>query len=115
MAGPRNSTARREAAPHLPKRERVRIAANLRHDVLDDVITEQTIPGGAFDAPFAAELSFLWRVARALLARREEARQLRLALRIRQIRRRSHKLGRLLHPRYSAAAPIFPNGIGSGR
>jgi exoribonuclease-2 len=54
--------------------ERVRIAANLRHDVLDDVITDDTIAAGAFDAPFAAELSFLWRVARALLARREEAR-----------------------------------------
>ncbi|MGE5161567.1 MAG: ribonuclease catalytic domain-containing protein [Betaproteobacteria bacterium] len=54
--------------------ERVRIAANLRHDVLDDVITEETIAGGAFDAPFAAELSFLWRIARALLARREDAR-----------------------------------------
>ncbi|HET9024472.1 MAG TPA: RNB domain-containing ribonuclease [Burkholderiaceae bacterium] len=54
--------------------ERVRIAANLRHDLLDDVITEEVIAGGAFDAPFAAELAFLWRVARTLLAQREEAR-----------------------------------------
>jgi exoribonuclease-2 len=54
--------------------ERLRIAANLRHDQLDDVITEETIAGGAFDAPFAAELAFLWRVARTLLAQREEVR-----------------------------------------
>ena len=54
--------------------ERVRIAANLRHDRLDDVITEESIADGRFDAPFAAELSLLWRFARALLARREAVR-----------------------------------------
>jgi exoribonuclease II len=54
--------------------ERVRIAANLRHDVLDDVVTDATIAGGAFDVPFASELAFLWKVARALLERREAVR-----------------------------------------
>jgi exoribonuclease-2 len=54
--------------------ERVRIAANLRHDRLDDVITDEVIASGEFDAPFARELAQLWRFARALLARREEAR-----------------------------------------
>jgi exoribonuclease-2 len=54
--------------------ERIRVAANLRHDRLDDVITDETIAAAAFDAPFARELSFLWRFARALLARREAAR-----------------------------------------
>ncbi|HQR19875.1 MAG TPA: RNB domain-containing ribonuclease [Burkholderiaceae bacterium] len=54
--------------------ERVRIAGNLRHDRLDDVITEESIADGRFDAPFAAELSLLWRFARALLARREAVR-----------------------------------------
>jgi exoribonuclease II len=54
--------------------ERVRIAANLRHDQLDDVITDETIAGGGFDAPFAPELALLWKVARALLVRREQVR-----------------------------------------
>jgi len=54
--------------------ERVRIAANLRHDVLDDVVTEATIAEARFDAPFARELSQLWHFARALLAQREAAR-----------------------------------------
>jgi exoribonuclease-2 len=54
--------------------ERVRIAANLRHDLLDDVITDEVVATGDFDAPFAAELAELWTVARALLARRERVR-----------------------------------------
>jgi exoribonuclease-2 len=54
--------------------ERVRIAANLRHDRLDDVITEDVVASGEFDAPFAPEFAQLWKFARALLARREEAR-----------------------------------------
>lgn len=54
--------------------ERVRIAANLRHDRLDEIITDEAIETGDFDAPFAAELALLWKVARALLARREEVR-----------------------------------------
>jgi exoribonuclease-2 len=54
--------------------ERVRIEANLRHDQLDDVITDEAVAAGSFDAPFAAELAILWRLARALLARREQVR-----------------------------------------
>ncbi|HTN47842.1 MAG TPA: ribonuclease catalytic domain-containing protein [Burkholderiaceae bacterium] len=54
--------------------ERIRIDANLRHDRLDDVITESTIADSSFDAPFAGELTLLWRFARALLARREAVR-----------------------------------------
>lgn len=54
--------------------ERVRIAANLRHDRLDDVITEEVVASGAFDAPFAPELADLWKFARALLGRREQVR-----------------------------------------
>jgi exoribonuclease-2 len=55
--------------------ERVRIASNLRHDQLDDVITEATLEGQASaDYPHAAELAFCWRLARALKARREQVR-----------------------------------------
>ncbi|HET6802743.1 MAG TPA: RNB domain-containing ribonuclease, partial [Casimicrobiaceae bacterium] len=54
--------------------ERVRVAANLRHDLLDDVVTEEAIASGGFDAPFAGELALLWKIARALLVRREQVR-----------------------------------------
>ncbi len=55
--------------------ERVRIAANLRHDQLDSVITEASLKG---DAPaaydFAPELAFAFRLANHLKAQREVAR-----------------------------------------
>nr|WP_052311081.1 ribonuclease catalytic domain-containing protein [Rubrivivax gelatinosus] len=52
--------------------ERVPIVANLRHDKLDDVITEATLAGEApADYAFAAELAFCWRFAKALKAARE--------------------------------------------
>lgn len=54
--------------------ERVRIAANLRHDRLDDVVTEAAIANGTLNVPFAAEIAFLWRFARTLLAQREAVR-----------------------------------------
>jgi exoribonuclease II len=57
------------------KLERVPIAANLRHDQLDDVITEASLTG---DAPasyaFAPELAFAFRLARHLKVQREVAR-----------------------------------------
>ena len=55
--------------------DRVTIGANLRHDRLDDVITEATLSGEApADYPFAAELAFAYRLARELKARREAVR-----------------------------------------
>ncbi len=55
--------------------ERVPIAANLRHDKLDTVVTEATLTGEATaDYAFAPELAFAFRLARALKARREVAR-----------------------------------------
>ena len=55
--------------------ERVRIAANLRHDRLDDVITEASLTGQApADYPFAPELAFAFRLAQALKSRREVVR-----------------------------------------
>jgi exoribonuclease II len=56
------------------KAERIRIAANLRHDRLDEIVTEESIADGSFAAPFAGELSLLWQFGRALLARRETVR-----------------------------------------
>jgi exoribonuclease-2 len=52
--------------------ERVPIAANLRHDRLDSVITEATLAGEApADYAFAPELAFAFRLARHLKAQRE--------------------------------------------
>jgi exoribonuclease-2 len=54
------------------KLERVPIAANLRHDRLDAVITEASLTGGApAPYPFAPELAFAFRLARHLKAQRE--------------------------------------------
>ena len=55
--------------------DRVPIAANLRHDQLDSVITEATLTGEApADYAFAAELAFAYRLARHLKAAREVVR-----------------------------------------
>jgi exoribonuclease II len=55
--------------------ERVPIAANLRHDQLDSVITEASLNGEApADYEFAPELALAFRLARHLKAQREVAR-----------------------------------------
>ncbi len=54
--------------------ERVRIAANLRHDVLDEVVTPEAIEAGQLDTSFGKELLFLHGLARVLLAERERVR-----------------------------------------
>ncbi len=57
------------------KIERVAIAANLRHDKLDTVITEASLSGEApADYPFAKELAFAFALARKLKAAREVVR-----------------------------------------
>ena len=54
--------------------EQLHIEANLRHDRLDEIVTEAAIGTGEFDSPFAEQLSILWHVARRLLVRREQVR-----------------------------------------
>jgi exoribonuclease-2 len=57
------------------KLERVPIAANLRHDKLDGIITDATLSGEApASYAFAPELAFAFRIARHLKAQREVAR-----------------------------------------
>ncbi|KQW69644.1 ribonuclease catalytic domain-containing protein [Methylibium sp. Root1272] len=57
------------------KLEQVTIAANLRHDQLDAVVTEPTLTGDApADYAFAPELAFAFRLARHLKAQREVVR-----------------------------------------
>ncbi len=55
--------------------ERVPIAANLRHDQLDEVVTESALTGDSVaEYPFAQELAFCFRLARHLKAQREVVR-----------------------------------------
>ncbi|WAC74871.1 RNB domain-containing ribonuclease [Roseateles sp. SL47] len=55
--------------------ERVPIAANLRHDKLDKVITDATLTGAEpADYDFAPELAFAYRLAKDLKAKREVVR-----------------------------------------
>jgi len=55
--------------------ERVPIAANLRHDQLDSIITAASLTGQApADYAFALELAFSFRLAKALKAQREVVR-----------------------------------------
>ena len=55
--------------------ERVHIAANLRHDKLDGIVTDATLSGeAAADYAFAPELAFAWRLAKHLKAQREVVR-----------------------------------------
>ncbi|MBC8120052.1 MAG: RNB domain-containing ribonuclease [Burkholderiaceae bacterium] len=63
-----------EVGATVSRLERLRIESNLRHDRLDAVVTEASIASGDFDSPFSKQLSFLWHVARVLLARREQVR-----------------------------------------
>ena len=64
-----------EVRESVTKLERVPIVANLRHDQLDAIITPASLEGSApADYPFATELAFAWRLARALKAQREVVR-----------------------------------------
>ncbi len=64
-----------EVRAHHTRLERVPVASNLRHDLLDALVTEPSLTGTApAQYPFARELAFAFRLARALKARREEAR-----------------------------------------
>ncbi len=64
-----------ELRGHETRLERVPIAANLRHDQLEETVTEATLTGLApADYAFAPELAFAHRLARHLKAAREVVR-----------------------------------------
>ncbi|WP_047906007.1 ribonuclease catalytic domain-containing protein [Pandoraea faecigallinarum] len=54
--------------------ERVPISANLRHNELDSIITEQTLADGSGDYPHKEELRLLWPFAQSLYNKRQAAR-----------------------------------------
>ncbi|MES2977627.1 MAG: RNB domain-containing ribonuclease [Pseudomonadota bacterium] len=64
-----------EISGAVTRLEQVPIASNLRHDVLDTTFTESFFEGSSVqpppDVPWAAELGFLYRLARHLKAARE--------------------------------------------
>lgn len=54
--------------------ERVPIVDNLRHDLLDDVVTEAHLASGGGDYPRKNEIAVLWRFAQAQNEKRQQAR-----------------------------------------
>jgi len=54
--------------------ESVTVAANLRHNLLDEVITAEALADGSGEYPFKAELMVLWPFACALYDARQQAR-----------------------------------------
>ncbi|MEO8936430.1 MAG: RNB domain-containing ribonuclease [Burkholderiaceae bacterium] len=54
--------------------ERVPITENLRHNLLDEVVTEANLASGDGAYPRMTELAVLWHFAKALHAKRQEAR-----------------------------------------
>ena len=61
---------------HETRVERVPIVANLRHDLLDAAVTEESLQADPAAQPYpcAAELAQLWRLAQVLKAGREQVR-----------------------------------------
>ena len=55
--------------------ERIRIAANLRHNELDELVTVENLAADAGDYPFKAELTTLWQLACKLARARGEDEQ----------------------------------------
>jgi exoribonuclease II len=54
--------------------ERIRVAANLRHDQLDDLVTEASLADPAVSLPFGDALRVLWKLTLACTAERERVR-----------------------------------------
>jgi exoribonuclease II len=58
----------------VSRAERIRVAANLRHDQLDGVFTEAALDDPQVPLPFGEAMRVLWRVACARTAQRERVR-----------------------------------------
>ena len=57
-----------EIVGHESRVERIRIAANLRHDTLEPLFNEETLAAGKLDYPYANELTLLWNLVQKLEA-----------------------------------------------
>ncbi|MFM2398863.1 MAG: hypothetical protein RL341_1020, partial [Pseudomonadota bacterium] len=56
------------------KIEAVPVAGNLRHNLLDEVVTAQSLDAGGGEYPFATDLAVLWRVANWMSRERDKLR-----------------------------------------
>nr|WP_274389268.1 RNB domain-containing ribonuclease [Paraburkholderia tagetis] len=54
--------------------ERVFVKNNLRHNTLDEVVTEETLAAGTGDYPHKEDIAVLWPFAQALFEKRQQAR-----------------------------------------
>ena len=54
--------------------ERVFVKSNLRHNQLDELVTEETLADGSGDYPHKEDIAVLWPLAQALFEKRQEAR-----------------------------------------
>ena len=54
--------------------ERVFVKTNLRHNHLDEFVTEETLANGSGDYPHKEDIAVLWPLAQALFEKRQEAR-----------------------------------------
>ncbi|UCE31415.1 MAG: RNB domain-containing ribonuclease [Burkholderiales bacterium] len=60
--------------PHLSRLERIRVATNLRHDLLDDLETEAALEDPGAQLPHGDALRVLWPLAQACTRARERVR-----------------------------------------
>ena len=54
--------------------ERIKVASNIRYDLIEDEFTEEKLQSGSVDHPFANEITWLWKFAKKCLADREAVR-----------------------------------------
>lgn len=54
--------------------ERIKVASNIRYDLIDDEFTEEKLQSGSVNHPFADEITWLWKFAKKCLADREAVR-----------------------------------------
>ena len=54
--------------------ERIKVASNIRYDLIEDEFTEEKLQSGSVNHPFAEEITWLWKFAKKCLADREDVR-----------------------------------------
>ena len=54
--------------------ERIKVASNIRYDLIEDEFTEEKLQSGSVNHPFAEEITWLWKFAKKCLADREAVR-----------------------------------------
>lgn len=54
--------------------ERIKVASNIRYDLIEEEFTEEKLVAGTINHPFAEEITWLWKFAKKCLADREAVR-----------------------------------------